>query len=57
MLADLIVRQAKAVGKPYAIADFAGLSLRVPAAGSKAWHFRYSWGDRRYRRRNSAPGH
>ncbi|HFJ0420310.1 TPA: tyrosine-type recombinase/integrase [Pseudomonas aeruginosa] len=49
MLSDLIVRQAKATGKPYTIADFDGLSLFVSANGSKAWHFRFSWGGKRDR--------
>ncbi|MGP3790480.1 tyrosine-type recombinase/integrase [Pseudomonas sp. B392_1p] len=49
MLSDLIVRQAKATGKPYTIADSDGLSLFVSATGSKAWHFRFSWGGKRDR--------
>jgi hypothetical protein len=43
MLSDLMARQAKAIGKPYALADFDGLYLYVSAIGSKVWHFRYSW--------------
>lgn len=38
-LTDVSVRQAKATGKPYTLADFDGLSLFVSAAGAKAWHF------------------
>ncbi|MDP2747815.1 integrase arm-type DNA-binding domain-containing protein [Pseudomonas sp.] len=49
MLSDLMVRQAKATGKPYTLADFDGLSLYVSANGSKAWHFRFSWGGKRDR--------
>ncbi|UZZ09397.1 tyrosine-type recombinase/integrase [Ectopseudomonas mendocina] len=49
MLSDLTVRQAKATGKPYTLADFDGLSLFVSANGSKAWHFRFSWGGKRDR--------
>ncbi|MFN9525666.1 MAG: tyrosine-type recombinase/integrase [Pseudomonadaceae bacterium] len=49
MLSDLMVRQAKATGKPYTLADFDGLSLYVSAHGSKAWHFRFSWGGKRDR--------
>jgi hypothetical protein len=43
MLPDMTVRQAKATGKPYTIADFDGLSLFVSGSGAKAWHFRYTW--------------
>jgi hypothetical protein len=43
MLTDVTVRQAKATGKSYTIADFDGLSLFVSASGSKAWRFRYTW--------------
>ncbi|HCE6398066.1 MULTISPECIES: tyrosine-type recombinase/integrase [Pseudomonas] len=49
MLSDLTVRQAKATGKPYTLADFDGLSLFVSANGAKAWHFRFSWGGKRDR--------
>lgn len=49
MLTDMMARQAKATGKPYAIADFDGLYLYVSAIGTKAWHFRYSWVGRRAR--------
>lgn len=49
MLSDLMVRQAKATGKPYTLADFDGLSLFVSANGAKAWHFRFSWGGKRDR--------
>ena len=49
MLSDLMVRQAKATGTPYTLADFDGLSLFVSANGAKAWHFRFSWGGKRER--------
>lgn len=49
MLPDLTVRQAKATGKPYTLADTDGLSLFVSATGAKAWHFRFSWGGKRDR--------
>lgn len=49
MLSDLAVRQAKATGKPYTLADTDGLSLFVSATGAKAWHFRFSWGGKRDR--------
>lgn len=49
MLTDMTVRQAKATGKPYTIADFDGLSLFVSANGAKAWHFRYTWMGQRAR--------
>ncbi len=49
MLTDMTVRQAKATGKPYTIADFDGLSLFVAANGAKTWHFRYTWVGRRAR--------
>jgi integrase len=42
-LSDLIIRQAKATGKPYNLPDLDGLGLVVSAAGGKAWHFRYYW--------------
>ncbi len=49
MLTDMTVRQTKATGKPYTIADFDGLSLFVATTGAKTWHFRYTWGGRRVR--------
>ena len=49
MLSDLKVRQAKATGKPYTLADSDGLSLFVSANGTKAWHFRFSWNAKRDR--------
>jgi hypothetical protein len=49
MLSDLKVRQAKATGTPYTLADFDGLSLFVSGNGTKAWHFRFSWGGKRER--------
>ena len=36
MLTDMTVRQAKATGKPYTIADFDGLSCCPRFCGSKA---------------------
>lgn len=49
MLSDLMVRQAKATGKTYTLADSDGLSLFVAANGTKAWHFRFTWGGKRDR--------
>ena len=49
MLSDLMLRQAKATGKPYSLADFDGLYLYVSAIGTKAWHFRYTWNGKRER--------
>jgi hypothetical protein len=37
MLTDLAVRQAKAAGKPYGIADFDDLSPHASVTGSKAY--------------------
>ncbi|MDR2127976.1 MAG: Arm DNA-binding domain-containing protein, partial [Burkholderiaceae bacterium] len=42
-LSDLTVRQAKATGKRYTLADLDGLGLAVSAVGGKAWYFRYYW--------------
>lgn len=42
-LSDLAVRQAKATGKDYTLADLDGLALFVAAQGGKSWHFRYYW--------------
>lgn len=49
MLTDVMVRQAKATGKPYDLADYDGLTLHVSAVGGKAWHLRYTWLDQRPR--------
>lgn len=49
MLTDLTVRQAKATGKPYTIADFDGLFLFVSDTGAKTWHFHYTWAGQRDR--------
>jgi hypothetical protein len=49
MLTDMMLRQAKATGKSYTIADFDGLSLFVSANGTKLWHFRYTWVGQRAR--------
>lgn len=48
-LSDLIVRQAKAVGKDYTLADTDGLCLNVTAQGGKSWHFRYRWAKKQTR--------
>ncbi|MGH8636037.1 MAG: Arm DNA-binding domain-containing protein, partial [Burkholderiales bacterium] len=40
-LSDFAVRQARATGKAYTLADTDGLSLAVTAAGGRTWHFRY----------------
>ncbi len=42
-LSDLIIRQAKAAGKPYNLPDTDGLGLVVSPAGGKSWHLRYYW--------------
>lgn len=42
-LSDAAVRQAKATGKSYTLADIDGLSLYVAKNGSRSWHFRYCW--------------
>ena len=42
-LSDFAVRQARATGKAYTLADSDGLSLAVTAAGGRTWHFRYYW--------------
>lgn len=42
-LSDFTIRQAKATGKAYTLADADGLSLAVTAAGGRTWHFRYYW--------------
>ena len=42
-LSDLVVRQAKATGKAYTLADIDGLSLSITAKGGRSWHFRYYW--------------
>lgn len=49
MLTDMVVRQAKASGKPYTLADFDGLFLYVSPVGGKARHFRYTWVGQRAR--------
>lgn len=48
-LSDLAVRQAKATGKAYTVADTDGLSLAVPPTGGKTWHFRYCWATKQKR--------
>lgn len=48
-LSDLAVRQTKATGKAFTLADFDGLFLFVSPKGGKAWHFRYSWGGKQRR--------
>ena len=42
-LSDFAVRQARATGKAYTLADSDGLSLAVTAVGGRTWHFRYYW--------------
>lgn len=42
-LSDLVIRQAKAAGKDYSLADADGLGLMVSPAGGKLWHLRYYW--------------
>ena len=42
-LSDFAVRQARATGKAYTLADSDGLSLAVTAGGGRTWHFRYYW--------------
>ncbi len=49
MLTDVMVRQAKVTGTPYAIADYDGLYLHISAIGTRAWYFRYTWLDQRAR--------
>ncbi len=36
MLTDVTVRQAKATGKPYTVADFDSLYLHISTVGGKA---------------------
>jgi integrase len=48
-LSDLVVRQTKASGKAFTLANFDGLALYISPKGSKAWHFRYSWGGKQRR--------
>ncbi|WP_324710143.1 tyrosine-type recombinase/integrase [Pseudomonas citronellolis] len=48
-LTDTAVRQAKGKGKDYSLTDSLGLSLFVSAAGTKSWHFRFSWGGKQPR--------
>jgi len=48
-LTNVAVRQARATGKDYTLADFDGLSLAVSATGGKSWHFRYYWATKQKR--------
>jgi hypothetical protein len=48
-LSDLVIRQTKATGKAFTLADSCGLALYVSPKGGKAWHFRYSWGGKQKR--------
>ncbi|NMY13692.1 tyrosine-type recombinase/integrase [Pseudomonas veronii] len=48
-LSCAVVRNAKPRSKPYNLSDGKGLSLLVPATGSRAWHFRYMWGGKQRR--------
>lgn len=43
LLTDTAVRQAKSKKKLYNLCDGRGLSLQVPARGSKRWEFRFQW--------------
>ena len=49
MFIDVMVRQARATGKPYALADFDRLSLFVSSGGTRNWYFRYTWLGKRAR--------
>lgn len=42
-LTDIQVKQAKPKNKPYTLKDIQGLSLFIPASGSKRWHFRFTF--------------
>jgi integrase len=48
-LTDTAIKQAKPGSKPYTLTDGDGLSLQVPASGSKRWHFRFHWQGRQQR--------
>jgi integrase len=48
-LSDATIRQAKATGTPYTLADLDGLSLAVTATGGRSWHFRYYWANKQQR--------
>jgi hypothetical protein len=48
-LSDFAVRQARATGKAYTLADTDGLSLAVSAADGRTWHFRYYWSNKQKR--------
>ena len=48
-LSDLAVRNAKATGKAYTLADIDGLSIAVSPTGGKSWHYRYYWGGKQKR--------
>jgi len=49
MLSDAKVRSAKHKdGKPYKLADFAGLYLYITASGARSWRFDYRHGGKRY---------
>ena len=47
LLTDIAVRQAKARGKPYKMADGRGLYLLVTDKGSKLWRFDYRFAGKR----------
>lgn len=49
LLSDTAVRQAKPQQKQYSLCDGRGLSLQVPACGSKRWDFRFQWHGRTQR--------
>ena len=44
LLTDVAIKQAKATGKPYRMADGGNLYLLVGADGTKSWQFRYRHG-------------
>ncbi|CAK7020384.1 tyrosine-type recombinase/integrase [Saezia sanguinis] len=48
-LTDTAVRNSKPQNKPYTLKDIQGLSLYVPPAGNKSWHFRYTAQGKRHR--------
>lgn len=48
-LTDTAIKQAKPASKPYTLTDEDGLSMQVPATGSKRWHFRFYWHDKQLR--------
>src|SRR3974390_3516446 len=47
LLTAVAIRNAKATGKPYKMADAGGLYLLVTATGSKLWRFDYRFDGKR----------